>query len=480
MTMAEYFEEKTDSNLTITPSLQTCPLCSIKRKSFTCYSCVLSGDFLHSNERCPERYAEKFRKFEILKRLKSEYEKRALDVIRKQEKTDKLNCELIGCRQRVLLLKLVIKEATLDIESASQTLRVLKESNNKTQLRQTEHSEQLQTKATQLLQFQTGLGKRKQELECTTEKLCEARRVSLSQIQKYLFAIQVNPVLQVVDVPSPRDTAEDIHCDIESENNDGNRESELAEATRTSYIEGRWVSEEEDVRMVYSINGAYLPGNGDYSSYHEWVKAHRSGSRELASDEEISVKTPAFKMTAALTYACQMLELMAFYLDVNLPKRISYSEFCHRELSKKDFKSAVDRLNANVLHLCFTQHVEPSLLHPRRTLHNLYTCLNSLHLGRGGPFECHPELISTSCENDNADSSDQNDSASEDANSESDTEWENLPSNLVDTTDSSTHQGALLQSKSSEGNQRTDEPATAASLVSSAAASVAALWPWKK
>ena len=89
-------------------------------------------------------------------------------------------------------------------------------------------------------------------------------------------------------------------------------------------------------------------------------------------------------------------------------------------------------------------------------------------------------MISISSENDDADSSDQNDSASEDANSESDTEWENLPSNLVDTTDSSTHQGALLQSTSSEGNQRTDEPATAASLVSSAAASVAALWPWKK
>ena len=31
------------------------------------------------------------------------------------------------------------------------------------------------------------------------------------------------------------------------------------------------------------------------------------------------------------------------------------SEFCHHELSKRDFKSAVDRLNANVLHLCFTQ-----------------------------------------------------------------------------------------------------------------------------
>ena len=31
------------------------------------------------------------------------------------------------------------------------------------------------------------------------------------------------------------------------------------------------------------------------------------------------------------------------------------SEFCQYDLSKRDFTSAVDRLNANVLHLCFTQ-----------------------------------------------------------------------------------------------------------------------------
>ena len=100
---------------------------------------------------------------------------------------------------------------------------------------------------------------------------------------------------------------------------------------------------------------------------------------------------------------------------------------------------------------------------------------------RGGPFECHPELISISNENDDSDASDQTDLASEEANSESDAEWENLPTNLVHTTDTSTHQGALSQStSSSEGIQKPDEPATAASLVSSAAASVAALWPWKK
>ena len=99
---------------------------------------------------------------------------------------------------------------------------------------------------------------------------------------------------------------------------------------------------------------------------------------------------------------------------------------------------------------------------------------------RGGPFECHPELISITNENDDSDSSDRTDFASEEANSESDAEWENLSTNLVHTTESSTHQGSLSQSSSPESSQMPDEPGTAASLVSSAAASVAALWPWKK
>lgn len=63
----------------------------------------------------------------------------------------------------------------------------------------------------------------------------------------------------------------DIQCDIQSdEDDDEDRQSQLAEATRTSYIEGRWVSEEENVRMECSINDAYLPASGNYSVYHEW------------------------------------------------------------------------------------------------------------------------------------------------------------------------------------------------------------------
>ena len=37
------------------------------------------------------------------------------------------------------------------------------------------------------------------------ENLCEVRRISISQIQKYLFAIQVNPVFQVLGTPPSKD-----------------------------------------------------------------------------------------------------------------------------------------------------------------------------------------------------------------------------------------------------------------------------------
>ena len=42
------------------------------------------------------------------------------------------------------------------------------------------------------------------------ENLCKARKVSISQIQKYLFPIQVNPVFQVLGTPPLKDADIDI------------------------------------------------------------------------------------------------------------------------------------------------------------------------------------------------------------------------------------------------------------------------------
>lgn len=49
-------------------------------------------------------------------------------------------------------------------------------------------------------------------------------------------------------------------------------ESALAEATQTSYVEGRWISREDEIKMEYSIvdNTCILRGGSDYSSYCEF------------------------------------------------------------------------------------------------------------------------------------------------------------------------------------------------------------------
>ena len=43
-----------------------------------------------------------------------------------------------------------------------------------------------------------------------------------------------------------------------------------------------------------------------------------------SSDEELGLRNPAFVISAALTHTAQFVELLAFYLDVNLPKKLSY------------------------------------------------------------------------------------------------------------------------------------------------------------
>lgn len=67
------------------------------------------------------------------------------------------------------------------------------------------------------------------------------------------------------------------------------------------------------------------------------------------------------------------------------------------------------------------------------------------------------------------------------ANSESDTDWETLPKSVDVPEDVPVYTSTKTNMILSTGQDESDEePATTASLVTSAAASVAALWPWKR
>jgi hypothetical protein len=46
-------------------------------------------------------------------------------------------------------------------------------------------------------------------------------------------------------------------------------------------------------------------------------------------------------------------------------------------MTDAQFAHRVAKLNSNVLYLCYTQNVNPELLHPARTLHNILLLLNT-------------------------------------------------------------------------------------------------------
>ena len=66
---------------------------------------------------------------------------------------------------------------------------------------------------------------------------------------------------------------------------------------------------------------------------------------------------------------------------------VIFSELCGGELSEGQFARSVNALNHNVLHMCFSQHVNPEELNPRHTMQNVILLLKARHLGRYSVFD---------------------------------------------------------------------------------------------
>ncbi|KAK3741278.1 hypothetical protein QZH41_012580 [Actinostola sp. cb2023] len=494
--MADLFHQKqtessssTSSTSSTTTALlyEPCSLCMRKSKNFTCETCLLKGDFSKSKIKHSEiSYCELLRKYENLKRLKLAFQTRIVEMLEKRKHLHELDEKILIKREKIQCLHQVLHGLQEACSLDMLQLNSLRDSNSQKREQLGVNVEKVNKTVQVTEQCRTKLADDRQGLEDVFNKLCELRKKSMSRTQQYLFPVEAIPVYPVMGTPPPHDISISVELDtskdIEVEDIETHEsvESALAEATRTSYVEGRWISREDEVNIEYSIvdSTCILHGNSDYSAYCDWVKMHRYGSR--GADEEIGLRNPVFAICAGLTHTTQLLELLAYYFDVILPKRLSYSEFCHNELSKSEFRNAVGRLNANVLHLCFTQHVDATLLYSDRPLHNLYALLNSSSIGRIGPFECHPEHLLISTDQDKSHDSDVEDAA----NSESDTDWETLPK-AVDVpedlpTSIRTSTKTSMTSSSAHDEEDSGGGGGAASLVTSAAASVAALWPWKR
>lgn len=99
---------------------------------------------------------------------------------------------------------------------------------------------------------------------------------------------------------------------------------------------------------------------------------------------------------AALALTAQLVTCLSFYLDVILPKKIVPADFMIKVPKVSSFIKSVNKLNTNVLFLCFSQYVPLNVLQPSQMMHNIQMLLNTTvtpHLGSINHFRVDETLL---------------------------------------------------------------------------------------
>ncbi|XP_030574363.1 beclin 1-associated autophagy-related key regulator isoform X3 [Archocentrus centrarchus] len=223
--------------------------------------------------------------------------------------------------------------------------------------------------------------KRGRDLQSRLSQLATLRREHIRELTNHIFPMQE-------EKQGSRDPADVLaECDPLT----SSTVSELAEARRTTYLSGRWIWDDQNGETSISITGppVALPSNGDCSAYYSWVE-----EKSTNQGPELDHINPAHTISAGLCYTTQLITTLSHILDVNLPKKLCNSEFCGENLSRYRFTRALSKLNTNVLHLCFSQHVDSEKLHLHHTLRNIMFLVapDNDSLGRTGPFEVCVDL----------------------------------------------------------------------------------------
>ncbi|KAL1114784.1 hypothetical protein AAG570_007608 [Ranatra chinensis] len=442
----------TEDNCKLSVQTEDCPLCLKSRRNFHCKLCIRNGDFSHSATRYGERYEEFLADNTLLFYFQTEVNNwkkmfYALEGTIKHLMISQINM----CKDRVRFLRLLIKDKKEMLTKKKERILRLADLNREHIARLARYEERVGKLENLVNSKCAELREQKETLYSAQEKLKKVIRKNVQQLVHYIFPISaIHPFRS--------------HDDSDTVN-------ALAEASRTAYIRGKWVFSDISTESQHCIVAPTLPSSGDYSPYNDWVAANKDGVPGASNDAVDH--NPAYNISAALTYTTQLVNLLAFYLDIRLPTKLCYSEFCGNELSENKFAKRVARLNWNVLHLCLSQNVNPRLLNPKSTLQNILHLLDpgTSDLGRVGACEVDPET-SRALE-DSLRPALELSTDSEDSEDDSDHlpyEWEAVAN--VGLPEVGT--GPVGQNISSQ--QQISSTSVASGLVTSAAASIASFW----
>ncbi|KAF2899294.1 hypothetical protein ILUMI_06874 [Ignelater luminosus] len=449
-----------DSGSRNSPNRQKCPLCTRFRKKFYCTECLNNGNFCSSTSNYPERFIDKYHRLQELKANRKFYEDKCMKLLDKKILADKLYSEIRQSKDCIVTLSLALEEKKVKQIKLKKELTELKAKNEKLARDLPKYEEKVSEIERYVYGKEEKIHRSKRKLEEKQRELKQLIRIRIRQLIKYIFPITI---------VQPK-------SDVESSASD--MVSALAEATHTTYIRDRWVYTDNSGELQHCIVAPSLPSSGNYSAYNVWVAQNKdaipvpvsSNSDKLAVG--VVAQNPAYNISAALTYTAQLVNVLAFYLDVRLPHKMFYSDFCSSCMSEHQFSRRVARLNANILHLCFTQNTNIETLYPLRTLHNILQLLdtNITDLGRQGPIEVDAQIANSLEEQLSNDLQTSEDSDSEEGDALP-CEWEAVPHVQCPEVPAGPVVVPTTQMTSTQ-----QASSMAGGLVTSAAASLASFW----
>jgi len=452
-------------------AVEKCPLCESTRKKFTCNVCLRNGNFSHSINSNGSTYADKSKSVIGLIERKSSLLYDVVNSTQCNEQSEKKKAELVRLSQRVKTLKEVVCSLEGDIAIGNSKLCERREQ-FKRRLKAMDSLDYSENDS-ELTRSEATLTELKEILKGAQLELVRARKQSIQSLKEEIFPITIRPVYKDFGTPpgetlATRGLLNDLV--VETSNSP---ESDLEEATKCQYKEGEWVqtslSENE-----YCIAGCALPTSSEYFKYFEWLKSYRKDAR--GSDTDVNLHAhPALDIPAALTYTCQLLLVSSRILGVNLPLRVKYRDLSNPHIDLMKLCDSIWKLNKNITFICFSQLVRPSQLFSMQALQNLDTCLsdNNPFLGNANSFETYPVEIESLLPDLEQHIIEDCDFASDEDEFSIKDEWDSLNDLQELPKDISYSEG-----RSSSSEQYLSSSATG--LVTSAAASVVSLWPWKK
>ncbi|XP_021963931.1 beclin 1-associated autophagy-related key regulator isoform X2 [Folsomia candida] len=420
-------DENFDQLLLTSPAVSTaafvekvpCPLCKRKRQRLTCKECLRKGDFCVQNNnyrnapQSKERYSELMSKFLITQRTLQGLKKQCSLYTDKKGRISKIADEIDKCQATIALQNQLRVSLHAKIQNAKKESAMLKGKTEEKLAIWPVFRKRLDNMKTQYVHSCTKLKRFHEEVQRRQENLKRGTKSRIIQLRHHVF-----PVEEVNQ--GNRSGSKGFgsgNTDSWSDEEDDTVRSLMA--AKSNY----WSRPDELVSSFgacYSITGPHgptLPASGDYSAYNMWAERNQTPSGVTSGGS--THRNPAHCISAALTYSTQFVNLIAYYLDLRLPHRLSYSEFRNGDLVNGKFNKKVAKLNANVIHLCSSQGIHATSLQPRKTISNLLLLFDpeQADLGRG-PFEVASQLAKSM-----EDSIEKDLVIYEEGSCDSDTEW---------------------------------------------------------